>query len=166
MKKAILAFLALVLTAIVLLAQAPRRGQALLGNAVGGPPAASGPMLDLATRVVDAINSQDAAALRKLVAPDAVYLDEDGHAPPVGLWIARLTNRTAAKSISISGTHSQMYDNAGWVSFNYVLNENFRDARLAVRGTASLVARKTPGGDWQITLIHGAMEQHIVGFTQ
>ena len=166
MTKVILAFLVLVLTAILLTAQAPRRGQALLGNAVGGPLAASGSMLDLATQVVDAINKQDAATLRKLVAPDAVYLDEDGHAPPVGLWISRLTNRTAAKSISISGTHSQIYENTGWVSFNYILNENFRDARLAVRGTASLVARKAPGGDWRITLIHGAMEQHIVGFTQ
>jgi ketosteroid isomerase-like protein len=166
MKKAIMVLvLALVLAGIVLLGQAPpgRQGG---GGARGGPAAASGPMLDLATKVVEAINKQDASALQKLVAPDAVYLDEDGHALPVPVWITKLTTGTPAKTMSISATHSQMYDNAGWFSFNYVLAENFKNAPLTVKGTASLVAKKTPDGEWQITLIHGAMEQHVAGFTQ
>jgi hypothetical protein len=165
MKKAIVVpVLALVLAAMVLLGQAPQgRGQ---GGRGGGPAAASGPMLDLATKVVEAINKQDASALQKLVAPDAVYLDEDGHALPVPVWITKLTTGTPSKTISISGTHSQIYDSAGWVSFNYVLMENFKNAALMVKGTASLVAKKTPDGEWQITLIHGAMEQHVAGFTQ
>jgi ketosteroid isomerase-like protein len=167
MQKAIVvSVLALVLIAIVLQGQAPPgRGQG--GGARGGSPAAaSGPMLDLAAKVAEAINKQDASALQKLVAPDAVYLDEDGHALPVPVWITKLTTGTPAKTMSISATHSQMYDTAGWVSFNYVLMENFKNAPLTVKGTASLVAKKTPDGEWQITLIHGAMEQHVAGFTQ
>jgi ketosteroid isomerase-like protein len=167
MKKGIMVLvLALVLTGIVMLAQAPPgRGQGG-GARGGGPPAASGPMLDLATKVVEAINKQDAGALQKLVAPDAVYLDEDGHALPVPVWITKLTTGTPAKTMSTSATHSQMYDTAGWVSFNYGLMETFKNAPLTVKGTASLVAKKTPDGEWQITLIHGAMEQHVAGFTQ
>src|SRR6266699_1841292 len=74
-----------------------------------------------------AINKQDAIALQKMVAPDCVYLDEDGHAPPVARWITQLTSGTHAKTISISSTHSQMWNDTGWVSFNYTLNETFKD---------------------------------------
>jgi hypothetical protein len=41
----------------------------------GGPPPAPeapAPLLDIANKVVDAINKKDAAALQKMVAPDAV----------------------------------------------------------------------------------------------
>ena len=168
MRKSIVALvLSLVLTAIVLLGQAPTGGQGGgRGGRGGGAPAASGPMLDLANKVAEAINKQDGSALQKLVSPDAVYLDEDGHALPVPVWIMKLTTGAPAKTMTISATHSQMYDAAGWVSFNYALTENFKNAPLTVKGTASLVAKKTPDGEWQITLIHGAMEQHVAGFTQ
>src|SRR5262245_41281870 len=55
----------------------------------GGPPPAPpapGPMLEIANKIVEAINKQDAATLQKMSAPDAIYLDEDGHAPPVMAW--------------------------------------------------------------------------------
>jgi ketosteroid isomerase-like protein len=126
-------------------------------------PPASGPMLDLANKLVDAINKQDAGALQKMVAPDAVYLDEDGHAPPVAAWINRLT--MAGKKMEISGHHSQLWDNAGWVSFNYTLAETFQGSPKTLRGTASIVVKRGPGGDWLIQLVHGALEQKVAGLT-
>ena len=128
-------------------------------------PPATGPLLDLANHLVDAINKQDTAALSKMLAPDAVYLDEDGHAPPARVWINKLTTGTPAKQVVISSTHGQTWDDAGWVSFNYSLTETLQGQSMTVKGTASIVARKTPGGDWQIQLVHGALEQRVAGLT-
>jgi hypothetical protein len=98
------------------------------GVATGHPqtPPATGPMLNLANHLVDAINKQDTATLQKMLASDAVYLDEDGHAPPARVWINKLATGTPAKQIAISATHSQMWDDAGWVSFNYTLAESLQ----------------------------------------
>jgi len=89
-------------------------------------PPATGPLLDLANSLVEAINKQDTSALQKMLAPDAVYLDEDGHAPPARVWINKLTNGTPAKQVVISSTHGQTWDDAGWVSFNYSLTETLQ----------------------------------------
>ena len=134
------------------------------------PPAAPpvpAEMTELANKVADAINRQDAAALTAMITADAVYLDEDGHAVGVPRWIQRLTTGTPAKKLTISQMRGQTWDNSGWVSFNYVLSENFRDAPVNLRGTASIVARKAAGSaNWQIALIHGALEQKVAGVTQ
>src|SRR5437870_5953590 len=120
-------------------------------------PAAMGPMLDVANKIAEAINKQDSATLQKMVAPDCIYLDEDGHAPPVARWITQLTTGAPAKTISISSTHGQMWNDTGWVSFNYTLNENFKDQPKAIRGTASIVLKKSANGDWLMQLVHGAL---------
>ena len=62
-------------------------------------PPATGAMLDLANQLADAINKQDATALQKMMADDAVYLDEDGHAPAVSRWITRLTTVPAGVAL-------------------------------------------------------------------
>jgi len=123
-------------------------------------------MLDLANKLVDAINKQDTATLHKMMAPDAVYLDEDGHAPPARAWINKLATGTPAKHIEISATHSQMWDDAGWVSFNYTLTESLHGESKTLKGTASIVVKKAADGDWQIQLVHGALEQKVAGITQ
>jgi ketosteroid isomerase-like protein len=123
-------------------------------------------MLDIANKIAEAINKQDAATLQKMLAPDCVYLDEDGHAPAVQRWVTALTTGTPAKQIAISSTHSQMWDNAGWVSFNYDLTENFQGQPKVVKGVASITVRKAASGDWQIQLIHGALNQKVAGLTQ
>ena len=141
---------------------------ALMAQRGGGPPpapAATGPMLDAANNIVDAINKKDAAALQKMAAPDALYLDEDGHALPVMAWINRLTGGPAAKQMMITQTHGQMWDNAGWVSFNYTLGETYQGQPKTLKGTASIVLKKAAGGDWLITLVHGALEQHVPNLT-
>lgn len=161
------AVIVIALTCAILLAQQPPAG-AQRGGGRGGPPVppATGPMLDVTNKIADAINKQDAAALQKMVAPDCVYLDEDGHAPAVQRWITALTTGDPAKKITISGTHSQMWDDAGWVSFNYELAENFQGQPKIVKGTASITLRKPAGGDWQMQLIHGALYQKVAGLTQ
>jgi ketosteroid isomerase-like protein len=138
------------------------------GVATGHPqtPPATGPMLNLANHLVDAINKQDTTTLQKMLASDAVYLDEDGHAPPARVWIHKLATGTPAKQIAISATHSQMWDDAGWVSFNYTLAESLQGQPKTVEGTASIVVKKTASGDWQIQLIHGALKQKVAGLTQ
>jgi len=157
MKKLIVVsvFLTLVLMCTVLTAQ--QRGTQV--------PPATGAMADIAIRLADAINKQDAAALQKMVAPDAVYLDEDGHALPVMAWINKLTVGTPPKKMAISGTHGQMWDTSGWVSFNYTLAETFQGQPKTLRGTASVVVKKAASGEWLIQLVHGALEQKVAGLT-
>jgi ketosteroid isomerase-like protein len=129
-------------------------------------PPATGPMLDLANELVNAINKQDTATLEKMLAPDAVYLDEDGHAPPARAWIHKIATGTPAKHLEISATHGQMWDDAGWVSFNYTLTEDYKGQPKTLKGTASIVAKKVAAGGWQIELVHGALEQKVAGITQ
>ena len=151
----------------VLVAQEPPASGARRGGMRGmqGPPA-SGPMLDIANKIVDAINKQDAATLQKILASDAVFLDEDGHAPPALNWIAKLTSGTPAKRIEISATHRQMWGDAGWVSFNYTLTETFQGQPKTVKGTASIVLRKPVDADWQIQLVHSSLYRKVAGITQ
>jgi ketosteroid isomerase-like protein len=167
MRKAtfILAVVVPVILCAVLLGQQPPAGGSGGTHHPRTPPA-SGPMLDLANKLVEAINKQDAATLQKMLAADAVYLDEDGHAPPAQAWINKLATGTPPKQLAISSTHSQMWDDTGWVSFNYELTETVQDQPKTVKGTASIVARKSAGGDWQIQLIHGALYQKVAGITQ
>jgi len=96
------------------------------------------------------VNKQDAAALTKMLAMDALYLDEDGHAIPATVWVMRITTGTPAKVFTISGSHGQLLDeNTGWVSFNYTLAETFQNAPKTLSGTASMVLKKA-GTDWSI----------------
>jgi ketosteroid isomerase-like protein len=169
MKRISVAFMVFVMAmaCTVLVAQQPPAGGARHGHMRGmRTPPATGPMLDLANKLVDAINKQDTATLDKMLAPDAVYLDEDGHAPPAQAWIRKLATGTPPKHIEISATHSQMWDDAGWVSFNYTLTEDFRGQPKTLRGTASIVVKKAAEGQWLIQLVHGALEQKVAGITQ
>ncbi|HEV2245219.1 MAG TPA: nuclear transport factor 2 family protein, partial [Terriglobia bacterium] len=168
MKRSSIAFMmfALSMTCGVLVAQqAPTGGAG--GRRMRGPrtPPATGAMLNLANQLADGVNKQDAAALEKLLAPDAVFLDEDGHAPPARVWVRKLTAGTAPKHIEISETHGQTWDDSGWVSFNYTLTEQYQGQPKTLKGTASIVAEKTPSGDWQIKMIHGALDQRVAGIT-
>ena len=158
---------ALSITCGVLVAQqAPAGGAG--GRRMRRPmtPPATGPMLNLANQLADAVNKQDAAALEKLLAPDAVFLDEDGHAPPARVWVRKLTAGTAPKHIEISETHGQAWGESGWVSFNYTLTEQYQGQPKTLKGTASIVAEKAASGDWQIKMIHGALDQRVAGITQ
>jgi len=157
-----------------LMAQTPAPAGAGAAKGAGGGqramapqvPAATGPMLDVANKISDAVNKQDAAALTKMLADGAVYLDEDGHAPAISRWVTQLTTGTPAKTFVVSATHGGTWDTAGWLSFNYALTENYKDMPKTIKGTASLVLKKAASGDWQIVMVHGALEQKVAGMTQ
>jgi hypothetical protein len=137
------------------------------GAGRGAPaPAAPAPLQAFADTLAAAINKQDSAAMTKMLAMDALYLDEDGHAIPATVWVMRLTTGTPAKVFAISGSHGQMLDdNTGWVSFNYTLAETFQNAPKTLSGTASMVLKKA-GADWSILMVHGALKQNVAGVTQ
>jgi hypothetical protein len=137
------------------------------GAGRGAPAPAPPPALQaFADTLAAAVNKQDAAALTKMLAMDALYLDEDGHAIPATVWVTRITTGTPAKVFMISGSHGQLLDeNTGWVSFNYTLAETFQNAPKTLSGTASMVLKKA-GADWSILMVHGALKQNVAGVTQ
>src|SRR5262245_21214612 len=108
------------------LAQAPERGQGGRGQGGGagagggrrgGPPAPApltGPLADMVNAIVTALNKQDAAYFHKNVAPDAMWLDEDGHMLPANIWINRLMQAKPAKKTMITSLTGQSWDTGGW----------------------------------------------------
>ncbi len=142
------------------------RGGGQGGGRGAGVPAAPAPLQAVADAIAAAINKQDAAALTKMLAMDAPYLDEDGHAIPATVWVMRLTTGTPAKTfaIAMNSSHGAMLDdNSAWLSFNYTLTEGTPSKNLT--GTASFALKKS-GADWTIAMIHGALTQHVAGLTQ
>src|SRR3989442_4067040 len=93
MKRSILLF-AVVSAAIVTtaLAQAPAGGQGRGGrpNIFAPEAQATGPIADFVRSMVTAFNNRDTAFFQKTVAPDSVWLDEDGHHLLGAVWINRL----------------------------------------------------------------------------
>jgi ketosteroid isomerase-like protein len=107
--------------------------------------------------IIMALNTQDAAYFQKNVAPDAVWLDEDGHMLPASAWIGRLMQAKPAKKISLTGLTGQMFDGGGWAAFSYTLEETTaQGAPNQMKGTNSLTFKKV-GNDWQVVLIHAAV---------
>lgn len=161
MKRSILVFvIAVVALTGSALAQAPERGQGGGGRGGGrgrGMPPLTGPLADMVNSIVTALNTQDAAYFQKNVAPDAVWLDEDGHMLPASAWIGRLMNAKPAKKITITGLTGQTWDGGGWAAFSYTLDETTNaGASNQMKGTNSLTFKKN-GNDWQVVLIHAAV---------
>ena len=54
----------------------------------------------------------------------------------------------------------EVWENTGWVSFNYEFVSLFEGNPVTLPGTASVVLQQT-GGSWMIHMVHGALEQHV-----
>lgn len=165
--KTLTAILSFGVMGAVLFAQAPQTppaGGAGRGGrgAIPQVPPAPAPLMDVANKIADSINKQDAASITKMLAPDCVYLDEDGHAPPVARWVTNLTS--GGKKIEISATHGQVMDNSAWLSFNYVVSETFQGNPKSIKGTATMFLKKS-GADWMIQMVHGSFFQKVAGIT-
>jgi hypothetical protein len=155
MKRSIfLVVLLVVVTLATVSAQAPAQGQR--PNIFAPAATASGPLSDVMKSVVTAFNNRDTAYFDKLIAPDAVWLDEDGHHLLATVWMNRLLSANPARKLSITNLRTESWDTGGWVGFNYVL-----EATNQVKGINSMVFKKA-GNDWKIVMIHGAVDTAIV----
>jgi len=138
-------------------AQAPARGQGGARPNIFAPTAAaSGPIAEVMDSVVAAFNKRDSAYFEKLIAPDAVWFDEDGHHLLATVWMNRLLTANPPRKLSISNLRTGNWDTSGWAGFNYVL-----EASNQVKGVNTMVFKKN-GNDWQIVMIHGAVDTAIV----
>lgn len=164
--KRLISVLLLTMWTTLAMAQAPAPGQR--GGRGAPPPPATGPIADMVSKIAEAINNQDAAALNKLVTADCVLVDEDGHFDPVSQWIRKLT-ATGPKTLTVLGgrglsplTVSETGSTA-WAAFNYNLKETVtprgqtNSSPNEINGIATIVFRKT-GEDWQAFLIHVAVK--------
>lgn len=131
-------------------------GLAQRPNIFAPPATASGPAADLVNAIVTAFNKHDTAYLQKLIAPDAVWLDEDGHHLQAMVWMNRIMAATPPRKLSITNLRTGNWENTAWAGFNYVI-----EGTNMVKGTNSMLFKKT-GNDWQIVLIHGAVDTSIV----
>src|SRR5262245_11453693 len=136
MKKTLL-FALLILGTTGVRAQAPAGGQARGGrpNIFAAPAAASGPIADATNAIVTAFNAKDTAYFQKLIAPDAVWLDEDGHHLQAMVWMNRLMSATPPRKLSITNLRTENWSDAGWSGFNYVLEGGTNP----IKGTNSFV---------------------------
>jgi ketosteroid isomerase-like protein len=114
--------------------------------------------------MAETLSKGDAAGLNAMVTSDAMWVDEDGHFPPVNVWIMRLTS-SGPKTLTILTTPTplqvkEMGDTA-IAAFNFSLKETVTPRGQStgtpneMLGIASIVLRKD-GGEWKAFLIHAA----------
>jgi len=158
MKKLILVGLVLMTSIVAASAQAPAGAQGRGGrpNIFAPTAEATGPVADFVNSIVIAFNKRDTAYFEKIIPPDAVWLDEDGHHLLATVWMNRLLTANPPRKLSITNLRVGNMDSSAWAGFNYVLEANSQ-----VKGTNSMVFKKV-GNDWQIVLIHGAVDTAIV----
>ncbi len=124
------------------------------GPSIFAPPVTpAGPLVGVVNAMVTAFNNQDRAYFQKMIAPDAIWFDEDGHHMAAGVWMNRILSATAPRKLTISNLRVANWDTAGWAGFNYVVDETGRQ----LKGTNTLFFKKN-GNDWQIVVIHGAID--------
>jgi hypothetical protein len=108
---------------------------------------------------VNAFNNRDSAYFQRVVAPDAVWFDEDGHALRASVWVTRLLSANPPRKLTISNLRVANWDTAGWAGFNFVMEGTTRVAE-GVKGTNTLVYRRN-NNVWQIVTIHGSVDVKI-----
>src|SRR6266545_1563922 len=81
-------------------------------NIFAPPATATGPIADVMKNIVTAFNNRDAAFFQKIIAPDAVWLDEDGHHLLATVWITRLITGKPPRKLTISNLRTANWDTA------------------------------------------------------
>jgi hypothetical protein len=154
MKRLILPFAVIVAVAGAVWTPAPAASQGR-PNIFAPEAKATLPLADVVQSMVNAFNKRDTAFFQKAILPDAVWLDEDGHHLLAAVWMNRLLSANPPRKLTITNLRTSNWDNAGWAGFNYVI-----EGTNQVKGTNSIVFKKN-GNDWQIALIHGAVDTAI-----
>ena len=140
-------------------AQAPAGGPARGGarpNIFAPAANATGPVADFVNSIVTEFNKRNTAFFDKAIPADAIWLDEDGHTLLATVWMNRLMTANPPRKLSITNLRVGTMDGGGWAGFNYIL-----EAGNQVKGTNSMVFKKV-GNDYQIVLIHGAVDTAII----
>jgi ketosteroid isomerase-like protein len=124
------------------------------------PTADSGPGVSIVRAFLEAYNNRDAATIEKMVAPDIVFLDDDGHTN-VGkdFVVANFLNRRMTSATPEKLTTSGVITSSGtadviWASFPY----NFERGEIRRKGLITMVFKKA-GADWQIVHCQFAIDQ-------
>jgi ketosteroid isomerase-like protein len=109
----------------------------------------------LVDAAINAFNTQDAAYFEKALAPEAVWLDEDGHAIAGKERVTGfISSRVMAEGRKIVTSKVKVFTSgdAAWSHFNYAIES---EGHPSIEGLGSAVFKKV-GSDWQIVMIHGA----------
>ena len=132
------------------------------GQRGGTPPPAqdSGPAVVMVKSFLDAYNRQDNAYYQRVMAPDIVLMDDDGH---ILLGKERVIQMMQTRSklipqpqklIPSGGITSQGTADAAWAGFHYT----FDAGDIHRQGLISMVFRKV-GDDWLIAHFHFSIDQ-------
>jgi len=112
---------------------------------------------DLVQAGINAYNAKDVAYFEKHLAPEAIWLDEDGHIisgrNSVLSFIKNQLSDPAPRKITATNIKFASSGDAAWAGFAYTINH----AGKEVKGLNSTVFKKV-GNDWMIVLIHGAFD--------
>ena len=128
----------------------------LVMSPFAGPLFAQQAVADMVQAGIDAYNKQDIGYFEKMLAPDVVWLDDDGHALSgkdrvLGFLRGQLS-ATPTRKLTITNVRTGSSIDAAWVSFAYTMDGGPGPRK----GLNSTVYRKS-GNDWQIVLVHGAI---------
>src|SRR5262249_17634539 len=112
MKRPILLFAIIAAVSATTFAQAPGAAQGRGGrpNIFAPEAQATGPLADIVRSIVTAFNNRDTAFFQKAIAPDAVWLDEDGHHLIATVWINRLLSSNPPRKLSITNLRTSNWD--------------------------------------------------------
>ena len=149
-------FIFVIAVILITTANGAAQGRGGRGGGIFAPPSTpSGPIADVINAIVTAFNNHDTGYFQKIIAPDAVWFDEDGHQLLATVWLNRLMAATPPRKLSISDLRVGNWDTAGWAGFHYTL-----EATNQVKGINTMSFKKV-GNDWQIVMIHGAVDTLI-----
>ena len=127
------------------------------GGGLPPPPALTGPVADLVQGIINAINKQDTAYIQKIVAPDAIWADEDGHILPARFFIGKLMQGKPPKRLTATNIGGQTWDGGAWAAFDYTLDETLANGSTnQIKGTNTMTFKKV-GNDWQVVLVHASV---------
>jgi hypothetical protein len=124
-------------------------------------PALTGPVADLVSQILNAINKQDKAFIDKVLAPNATWADEDGHIFPATFFTNKLMQGMPRK-LTATNIAGETWDDAAWAAFDYTLDETLANGTPnQIKGTETLTFRKL-GNDWKVVLVHAAIDAKAI----
>jgi ketosteroid isomerase-like protein len=129
------------------------------GGVPNHPKADSGPGVPLVKAFLDAYNKPDLPVVLKMISPEIVFLDDDGHTNLGKDFVAASLQRRLATPVRESLVPSGPITSSGsadvvWASFPYT----FDRADIHRKGLITMVFQKA-GADWQIVHFQFAIDQ-------